>query len=190
MKKSLALIGLLILLLAFASPARACEPCYRILTLEETAEAADLIIIGKLAGEGPSTGDYPHGGPDWIDVQVLETLKGKPSAMIRVNSWDGMCAYGIILPDKQDYLIFLEEGEELYNSVEIGCSTRQFPVMDEMVVLENETVPLDELVARLGVEREKVEKDSGVLPVCGWLGFGVVLVGVMFWRNKNKLVRI
>jgi hypothetical protein len=186
MKKSLAFAGFLIFLLAYAAPARACEVCYRILTLEETAEAADLVIIGKLVREGPSTGDYPHGGPDWIEVQVLETLKGEQGAKkIRANSWDGMCAYGILLPDEGEYLIFLADGEEYYNAVEIGCSAKQFPVVDGMVVLEEETIPLDELVARLGLEREAMDEDGGVLPVCGAFGFGVVLVGVVLVRKRE-----
>jgi hypothetical protein len=187
MQKLLAFLLALTVSLFLLTPARACEPCYRILALEETAEAADLIIIGKLAREGPSTGEFPHGGPDWIEIQVLETLKGKPGAKkIRANSWDGMCAYGILLPDKQEYLIFLAEGEEHYNAVEIGCSAKQYPIEDGMVVLEEETIPLDELVARLGLEREKVEEDGNVLPVCGAFGFGVVLVGVVLVGRKRE----
>jgi len=186
MKRAFAFIIAFILLMVYATPARACEPCYRILTLEETAEAADLVIIGKLSKDGPSTGDFPHGGPDWIEMQVLEVLKGEPIAKkIRANSWDGMCAYGILLPDKQEYLIFLVEGEEYYKAVEIGCAAKQYPIVDDMVVLEEETTPLDELVARLGLEREAVEEDGNVLPVCGWLGVGVILVGLVLVRKRG-----
>jgi hypothetical protein len=187
MKRAWASIITFILLLAYATPARACEPCYRILTLEETAAAADLVIIGKLAKEGPITDNFPHGGPDWIEIQVLEVLKGEPSAKkIRANSWDGMCAYGILLPDKGKYLIFLAAGDEYYKAVEIGCAAKQYPIVDGMVVLENETVPLDELAARLGLEREVIEKNGNVLPVCGAFGFGVVLGGIA-WMSKRKI---
>jgi hypothetical protein len=187
MQKMSAFLLAITVSLFFLTPALACEPCFRILTLEETAEAADLVIIGRLARKGPSTGDYPQGGPDWIEVQVLETLKGKPKEKrIRVNSWDGMCNYGIILPDKRDYIIFLAEGEELYKAVDIGCAAKQFPIENGMVMLETESVSLDEFVARWGLERgEDSYEDHTPLPLCGTFGFGVVFVGID-WMSKRK----
>ena len=71
MKKLLVLFVFLFFFLLISSPARACEPCFKILTLEETAAQADLIIIGRKGREGPSTGDYPHGGPDWIEIRII-----------------------------------------------------------------------------------------------------------------------
>jgi hypothetical protein len=188
MKKYLILFISLIFLLAYAAPARACEPCYRILTLEETTESAALVIIGKLVRKGLSTGDYPQGGPDWIEVQVLETLKGTQGATkIRVNSWDGMCNYGILLPDKRDYVIFLAEGEDLYKAVDIGCAAKQFPIEDGMVEMDDESVPLDELVARLGLTRgENSYEDHTPLPLCGAFGFGAVLVGIVVVGRKRE----
>jgi hypothetical protein len=186
MKKLLIFSISILILLVIVSPAKACEPCFKILTLEETAEQADLIIIGKKVKEGPSTGQYPQGGPDWIEIKVLETLKGEaPANRIKVNSWDGMCNYGIIITDKREYLIFLAEREDFYKAVDIGCAAKQFPIENGIVEMYEESVPLDEFVTRLGLERGERAEDGGVLPFCGSLGMGVMLLGMVIVAKRK-----
>ena len=126
---------------------RACEPCAYILNFEETVAEADLIMVGRKTADGPSTGN----GPDWISVQVVEVLLGNVAGgSIRVNSWDGMCAYGIIIEDDGLYVMLLKEGEDMYRAIEWGCSVKQFPVMDEYVQMDDGSVHLDDFVQMLG----------------------------------------
>lgn len=44
--------------------------------------------------------------------------------MITVNSWDGMCDYGIIA-DEKEYLMILVRKPEQYDAVNNGCSVKQ-----------------------------------------------------------------
>ena len=88
--------------------------------LAQTAEAADLIVIGQRASEGSPTGGAPVGGPGWIWVQVLEVLKGKVDGNhIQVNSWDGMCAYGIVVGG-ETYVMFLAWNGGMYDAMNFG----------------------------------------------------------------------
>lgn len=139
-------------------PAFACEPCSKIFNLNETAQAADTIIVGRKIGEGPTTirAEYP-GGPDWIEVKVLRTLKGEVSGIIRVNSWDAICTYGIIVDDDKEYIMFLEKripgpGEVFnddYRTVEDGCAVKILPVEDNAVITDLKRMSVDEFVMRV-----------------------------------------
>lgn len=143
-----------------ANPAQACEPCFEIWDLDQTAEGADLIIVGRKVSEGPSTGDAPNGGPDWIQVRVEEVLKGEVDAnQIQVNSWDGMCDYGIVA-DSGSYVMFLAWNGEMYGAVNIGCAVRQYPVQGDVVDVDGQAMAMDAFASSLGLERPAVGADD------------------------------
>jgi hypothetical protein len=139
-----ALVGLL-----GAAAVRACEPCAELLDLDETAQQADLVVIGEQVNSGPSTGS----GPDWIVVRVDEVLKGDPPGeRIRVNGWDGMCPYGIVV-EPGIYVMFLADEGEMYAAVNYGCAVKTLPVTGENVEVDEQSMPLDELAATLDLTR-------------------------------------
>lgn len=174
-KPFLALIFLIAAFLA-AIPAEACEPCAEAMTLEETAAEADLIIVGAMVGEGPSTGD----GPDWITVQVLETWKGSTDRTnIRVNSWDGMCLYGI--PNEEGtYLMLLEESDDQYVTVNYGCAISRYTLdpANEQVIVGDQRVSYNDFIDQLGPRAQRIkvsELETPVPPPPAWL---MILIGV------------
>jgi hypothetical protein len=153
------LLFVMLALLVEANSARACEPCLEILSLEDTAAQADLIIVGRQKEDGPSTGDFPNGGPDWYDVYVVETWKGKAKDdIIRVNGWDGMCLFGLDFqsdgpPSSTRYLMFLRDGEDMYYPVEYGCSVKQMTIEGQQAQHEETWISLDDLAEQLGLAR-------------------------------------
>lgn len=187
-------VSLLLTFLLTPPAVYACEPCAEILGLEETAAQADLIIIGQKIAEGPHTG---VGGPDWIMVKVIEILKGQvENEQIQVNSWDGMCAYGIVVDDNEAYVMFLEKGSDQYDTVEFGCAVTTLPIKGEGVELEGQVVPIDDLMAKLepGAARVKVSSEtaqagespnSESLPI--WASLLIlVIVALLSLRIKSK----
>ncbi len=132
-----------------------CEPCVKALNFFETSAKADLIIIGEKYKEGRVN---VLGQPEDIEVKVLKVLKGKVgSSVLKVNSWDGMCPYGIVIDDKH-YVIFLEKrqvpGENFeYDAVDRGCSIKTLLIEHDTVNFNGMMVPLDVFTGMLGVKR-------------------------------------
>jgi len=155
MKRWILLLFIALALLVEANRARACEPCIEILSLEDTAARADLVIVGRWKEDGPSTGDFPNGGPDWNDVYVVETWKGRvEDDIIRVNGWDGMCDFGFTFhaddpPGSTRYLMFLQKGEDMYYPVEYGCSVKQLTIEGQQAQHEEIWVDLDDMADQL-----------------------------------------
>jgi hypothetical protein len=167
-------ITLLLGLMLVTTVARACEPCMEFLSLEDTTAAADLIVVGRLVREGPSTGN----GPDWIEIEILEIWKGEAShSVIRVNSWNGMCAYGIILLDRDSYLIFLEAKGEYYDAVNYGCAVRSMPVRSGQIEYEERAYSVDAFANLLGplISRAIIPPSDTSVPWAPVL-IGVILV--------------
>jgi len=109
MKRNSVFCNAVLLLIVMTARVYACEPCAVALDFEQTVRQADLIIVGQKVLDGPRT-DFGegYGGPDWIDIEILEILKGEESKKrIKVNGWDAMCSYGIVI-DKGEYIIFLK----------------------------------------------------------------------------------
>ncbi len=188
--------GLLLILLLTPPAVHACEPCIEILGLEDTATQAELIIIGQKVAEAPHTSE--HNGPDWITVRVVEILKGQiEQGQIQVNSWDGMCAYGIVADEGESYVMFLEQRNGQYDAVNIGCAVTALPVKDDAVETEEQVISIDDLVAKLGpgASRVKVSYEAteegdpvqtgNILPV--WVGvFILVVIALLSLRIKSK----
>jgi len=97
------------IMLIFSSEIYACEPCGNSLDFNETVRRSDLVIIGEKFSDGPWTGlRDSQAGPDWIEVKVHDVLKGESNEdAITINSWNGMCSYGILIGDGK-HIIFLK----------------------------------------------------------------------------------
>ncbi len=145
------------LLLAIPDWALACQPCAAELDWRQTAREADVIVIGRQFFAGPTK---PKGGPDWIDLKVDEELAGEAiSEVVRVNSWDGMCAYGIELPNRDPHIVFLTETnlartKAHYSSVALGCGAKSFAIVDDHVVMDKTRMPLAEFIAEIQALRK------------------------------------
>jgi len=154
MKKT-ALIMVVVLLSFSNSEVHACEPCSKILNFGETVQQADLIIVGEKSANGPSVmmNQFPDAS-DWIDIKIFDILKGQEKKKrIRVNSWDGMCSYGIDIDDGK-YIIFLEKREVdhetyQYDAVNYGCSIRIYSIKDDIVVFGDEQILMGQFTGKL-----------------------------------------
>lgn len=197
---------LLTVLVLFALPdqAKACEPCEAILSLEDTAAQADLVIIGRLTKEGPATDDGEGwGGPEWIEIEVVEVFKGRPSGeQVRVNSWSGMCPYGITLNDANEHLIFLQETSGGYDAVNYGCAVKQLTIQEGRVIIGDQALPIADLAADLGldprenlIDQTEIEADpaedqnnSGSPGLCAPLGIGLLFAPMMavVWVGRKR----
>lgn len=147
----------LILLLAIPDLALACQPCGKQLDWKQTVQKADAIVIGRQFHAGPDT---KTGGPDWIDLKVDDELVGEAvSEVVRVNSWDAMCEYGIELPNSDPHIVFLKETnlartKTHYSSVALGCGAKAFAIVDDHVVMEKTRIPLAEFIAQIQALRK------------------------------------
>jgi len=156
MNKSIVFPVMTILLLNSLSYVYACEPCNRILDFQETAKKADFIIIGQKISEGPwsSPERKMPGGPGWIKVEVLQILKGEEEKkIIKVNSWDAMCDYGITIGEGS-HIIFLQKNvyQSLvydYGSISDGCSIKSYAINEGRIRYDYKDVLLDEFVKTL-----------------------------------------
>lgn len=138
-------------------PAFACEPCVNVLNLEETIQKADLIIVGQKVANGTKLDYGESEKPDWIEVEVLEVFKGSvPQTKIKINSWDNMCAYGIIINDARNYLMFLQERtspeeDYTYDTIGFGCAEKTFLVEDNQVNLNGQKIAVETFASTYGL---------------------------------------
>ena len=123
-----------------------CEPCAEVLNFKETVQQADLIVLGEKAGNGPLIGlSYFPDAASWIEIDILDILKGQEAQKrIRVNSWNGMCGYGIVIGEGQ-HVIFLVKtenspGGHQYDAVNYGCSVKTYPVKDDRVIFNGKDI--------------------------------------------------
>lgn len=132
--------------------AHACQPCAESLDWIETARSADVIVVGRKFHAGPAEG---HGGPDWIDLKVDDELIGTAiSEVVRVNSWDGMCPFGITIANGDPHIVFLTKANlsrtgAHYTAVSQGCGAKALPIVDDHVVLNSTRVPVTQFLEQL-----------------------------------------
>lgn len=141
--------GFIILFLFYgiSSKSYACQPCAKILSFEESVNEADLIIIGQKMSEGPRS-DFGegYGGPDWIEVKIKQVLKGEISAAkIKVNSWDAMCPYGIIVENDKDYVMLLRQREVThedyqFDAVNYDCGVKTYVLEGDYINFDGEKI--------------------------------------------------
>jgi len=154
MKNSIIII--LFLVFGMAPASYACEPCAKILNFEESVKEADLIIIGEKISEG-SRSDFGegYGGPDWIEVKIKQILKGEIEAeRIKVNSWDAMCSYGILVESDKSYVMFLKRRDVThedyrFDAVNYGCGVKTYAVENNLINIDGENISVDDFMKRL-----------------------------------------
>ena len=148
MKNSIILGYALFLFVFTASVGNACEPCAKILNFEESVKEADLIIIGQKVSEGPRS-DFRgegYGGPDWIEVKIMQVLKGeRPAERIKVNSWDAMCDYGIVVEKDNVYVMLLKQRKVTdedyqFDAVNFGCGVKIYALEGEFINFDGKRI--------------------------------------------------
>ncbi len=153
--------GMLIALLALLQSAWGCEPCSGTLNLVETVDKADLIIVGQKIADGTKTesNSPDYTGADWIEVQVIEVLKGDPPGQqqLKVKSWEDVCPYGIVVDDRV-YVMFLEKkddaaGEYQYDAVNSGCALKTLLLEDDKVNVAGQALALGDFIEMLRSSR-------------------------------------
>ena len=162
MKKIFIIAGIIFSFLFAVSIVYACEPCPSTLNFEETVEKSDLIIIGQRTDFSPNEQDSFETLPDSINVNIIEILKGNTNQnQITVNSWDGMCGYGIVV-DNKEYVILLQERDNMYDAVDFGCSVKTFSVDNGLVDFNGDKISIDEFTNKLGsqADRQIIDDES------------------------------
>ena len=155
MKKSFFIAGIISFFLFAISTVYACEPCPSTLNFEETVEKSDLVIIGQRTDFSPNEQDSLDGLPDSINVKIIEILKGDTNQnQITVNSWDGMCGYGIVVDGKK-YVMLLKKRDTMYDAVDFGCSVKTFPVDNGLVDFNGDKISIDEFTDKLGSQASR-----------------------------------
>ncbi len=160
MKKSFFIAGIVFYFLITISVVYACQPCGSSLNFEETAAKADLIIIGQRTDFSSNEQDSFSNLPDSINVKIFEILKGdiKQNEII-INSWNGMCGYGITVDDAI-YVMFLQEKVEIYDAIDSGCSIKTYLIEDDKVNFEGKKILIDEFVNKLGPQASRQVLDN------------------------------
>ena len=162
MKKIFIIAGIIFSFLFAVSIVYACEPCPSTLNFEETVEKSDLIIIGQRTDFSSNEQDSFETLPDSINVKIIEILKGNTNQnQITVNSWDGMCGYGIVV-DNKEYVILLQERDNMYDAVDFGCSVKTFSVDNGLVDFNGDKISIDEFTNKLGsqADRQIIDDES------------------------------
>jgi hypothetical protein len=109
--------------LAAAHGAAACEPCAQVLDVDASLARASLVVAGRRSDwtAAEQAAWARQQGPDTIAVRVERVLKGAAGPEIAVNSWNGMCPYGIVV-DGERYVMILAGAPPEYDSVDSGCA--------------------------------------------------------------------
>jgi hypothetical protein len=118
-KSILAALGLL---LASAAPAAACS-CVAFASAEEHLAGTDIVFIGRVVDSEPA----PQGRHRMVTTfEVIETLKGAPSRVVRVeHSADVCCICGLTFRRGQQGLVFAHAGADGGLSTS-SCSAPRF----------------------------------------------------------------
>jgi hypothetical protein len=155
MKKIFIIAGIIFSFLFASLIVYACEPCPSTLNFQETVEKSDLIVIGQRTDFSPNEQDSFETLPESINVDIIEILKGSTNQnQITVNSWDGMCGYGIVVDDKE-YVMLLQKKDNMYDAVNFGCSIKTFSVDNGLVDFNGDKISIDEFTDKLGSQADR-----------------------------------
>lgn len=143
---------ILTIILLTAQPTHACQPCAESFDWIETARSADVVVVGRKLDE---SAEEDAGGPDWIDLMVDDELIGTAiSEVVRVNSWDGMCPYGVQINGREPHIVFLKSANlsrtrAHYTAVAQGCGAKALPIVDDHVVVNETRIPVAQFMEQL-----------------------------------------
>lgn len=143
----------LLLAVSVDAASEACQPCAATLDMDDSIMQADVVIAGRRLDYDPQEQAMRPGGPDTVTVSILRVFKGSVAEpTILVNSWDGMCPYGIVVDD-QPYVMILKRRENLYDPVNLGCAVITLRVVGDIVEIAGEWMSLDEFGERIASGR-------------------------------------
>jgi hypothetical protein len=138
---------LFILLFTVLAPsAFACEPCPNYWNLQDSLNAADLVIIGKRITPKQLGEDTLENPPEFVDIVVEEILKGKEdSTTIKAKAWSGMCPYGIVTPPEKSYVMLMVKSKDAayYDSLNYGCAVSTLSMDGNMLTTRDGAISLD-----------------------------------------------
>lgn len=125
-----------LLLVLFASPALACAPCAKQLTLDETLKGVDTVIIGK------RTDSSKKERPETIEIEIEAVLKGKVTAgtTVTVKSWTGICPFGIMTATDAPAVFLLKEKDGMLDALDGGCAVKSLPYENGFITVDNSLV--------------------------------------------------
>lgn len=120
-----------------------CPVCKQEYDLAASLAASEFILLVELKREGPpNDGGAGWGGPDWVEVEVKGSLRGRRlPPRIRVNFWEGQCAKGFDLEFGQEYVLLAKEMEVSrkqyrFDVVLNGCGVKSLPVQGDFIVID------------------------------------------------------
>lgn len=125
-----------------AGVALACQPCQNYVSFEDTVARAQLVVIGTAMKE--AVHEYDGENDDFMVLRVDGVLKGeKVSGDIRVQSWSGMCPYGLFMKNGTQAVVYLSPMDDAWQIVGNGCAEPASPVEDGQVRTTKGVVALD-----------------------------------------------
>jgi len=122
--------------------ALACQPCQKFISFEETVSRAQLVVIGTAVKEAVHENEGKD--DDFMVLRVDGVLKGTPvSGDIRVQSWSGMCPYGLFMENGTQAVVYLSPAGDAWQTVGSGCAEPASEVKDGQVHTTKGAVALD-----------------------------------------------
>lgn len=175
MKKLLLAAALLVM---FLNPQQAqALSCVKKLTIEESYEWYDGIVIGKVEELTPGTQNNE------LKLKVSKSYKGVEEAYLVIDEDSTWGAIGGPSEVGEEYLFFLTETGGKWINPLCSPSLKASAAGSELKFLEDKEIPLikEELS-----ERSSAASDSGTSmwnSSCNWLFFGIVkLLLLLSWR--------
>lgn len=108
----------------------ACEPCAKTLSLEESIQKADLILLA----ENTPVRSAGKEGSAFITAKVLTVLKGEyPDSTIRLRSWYGTCSFAFMFTKPQELLLIRQDEKNDYTAIDNGCSVKELPYENGLI---------------------------------------------------------
>lgn len=136
--------------------AAACEPCREEHDLVSSMQAAEFILLVEKTRDGTRNDDgYGWGGPDWIEVKIKGSLKGRRlPPIIKINSYEGQCLRGFKLDKGKEYVVLLREIQSAktqfrFDVVLKGCGTKSLPVEEDYIVVDGARWTVEEFESLL-----------------------------------------
>lgn len=91
--------------------AEACMPCREVWQMNEMVEKSEVVLLAKRSDT--KAGNAYEQGPDFIELEVLEVLKGNGDVdigdTIDARSWYGICPYGVQMERYEKAVVFLNK---------------------------------------------------------------------------------
>ncbi|MFO0389088.1 MAG: hypothetical protein ACK502_05130 [Alphaproteobacteria bacterium] len=137
---------LITIIFMYSSKAMACEPCPSYWSVQDSLDAADLVIIGKRITPLQQGEDKLENTPEFVDIAVETVLKGKEErTTIRAKAWSSMCPYGIVTPPEKFYVMIMIKSKDgaYYDSLNNGCAVSTITVNDNTLTTRDGTMTLE-----------------------------------------------